>query len=143
MLYIFLACGIVLLILATMVLRWMGLKGALEELGLTPVSAPAILSSTVAVVSMVVVVVLAGRSFAQPDGGALLALGIAGPFGEELLFRGFIFRQLRRWAGAPFWLAALISSLLFGLGHYSQGDTVTASLIAAGVTFIGGVFSAG
>jgi membrane protease YdiL (CAAX protease family) len=39
----------------------------------------------------------------------------------------------------PFWLAVLLSSTLFGLVHYGQGHTLTASLEVIGVTFVGGV----
>jgi membrane protease YdiL (CAAX protease family) len=46
------------------------------------------------------------------------------PLGEETLFRGFLYRSLRRPYGSgdgrrrlPVWAAATISGLLFGLGH--------------------------
>jgi membrane protease YdiL (CAAX protease family) len=45
---------------------------------------------------------------------------------------------LRRWIGVPFWLAALISSLLFGAAHFSQGSTLAESLAAMGITMAGG-----
>lgn len=57
-----------------------------------------------------------------PDGfswGALLGMtlmvGILGPFAEELMFRGVLFRWLR--SHFSFWGAAIISSVIFGLFH--------------------------
>lgn len=44
-----------------------------------------------------------------------VALVVMAPIAEELLFRGFMFRGLRR--RLSFWPAALIVSLLFGLVH--------------------------
>jgi membrane protease YdiL (CAAX protease family) len=73
------------------------------------------------------------------DGAELLLFGIVGPFVEEVFFRGFLFRQMRKWAGAPFIVAALLSSLLFGAGHFDQGSSLADSLMNAGVTFLGGV----
>ena len=45
---------------------------------------------------------------------AFLAVIIA-PFAEELTFRVFIFNAVRRWQ--PFWIAATVSGILFGLAH--------------------------
>lgn len=46
---------------------------------------------------------------------ALLALVVIAPIVEELLFRGFLFGQLRRTTN--FWLSTLITSLVFGFVH--------------------------
>lgn len=40
--------------------------------------------------------------------------GLLTPLGEELLFRGILFRWLRRWG---FVLAAIISAVVFGIAH--------------------------
>lgn len=50
--------------------------------------------------------------------GALLQ-----PFIEELLFRGFLFGQLYRRARWPFFPAALITAIIFGIGHTWQAVT--------------------
>lgn len=44
----------------------------------------------------------------------LLVVGLAVPFGEELLFRGLLYTWLRRWGFA---VAAVGSALIFGLYH--------------------------
>lgn len=42
---------------------------------------------------------------------------VVGPFAEEVLFRGWLFRQLSRRAGWPAMAAVLTSALAFGLAH--------------------------
>jgi membrane protease YdiL (CAAX protease family) len=39
---------------------------------------------------------------------------------EELLFRGYLFGQLYRRAGWPFWAAALVNAVPFVAGHFDQ-----------------------
>lgn len=46
---------------------------------------------------------------------ALAALGVAVPFFEEVLFRGFIFGWLKR--VAPLWIAMILSSAFFAMIH--------------------------
>ena len=57
----------------------------------------------------------------------ILQLSVCGPFFEELLFRGLLFRGLRScW---PTFLAAAVSSALFGITHFDpQGTFVLAGL---------------
>ncbi len=49
-----------------------------------------------------------------------LVVVVAAPIGEELFFRGFLFRGLRARRG--FWVSALVSSAAFGLVHYVDGS---------------------
>jgi len=42
---------------------------------------------------------------------------------EEILYRGFAIAYLMTLLGVPFWAAALISSVIFGLAHSYQGPT--------------------
>lgn len=46
---------------------------------------------------------------------SLLSAVILAPLFEEILFRGYLFRFLR--SGFPFWAAAAVTALLFGLAH--------------------------
>ena len=46
---------------------------------------------------------------------AFIPLVILTPFAEEIIFRGFIFKGVRR--KTPFWVAAVVVSALFGLAH--------------------------
>jgi CAAX protease family protein len=60
-----------------------------------------------------------GMTFAGVAVGCIIA-----PFAEEVLFRGYMFRQLYRRARAGFWLSALIPSALFALGHVYQSSAI-------------------
>jgi membrane protease YdiL (CAAX protease family) len=99
-----------------------------------------------AVLALVTVVSAAilGHTPAQPDqvdrcvtGAWLYGLGpivvLAAPLAEELFFRGFLYRGLRRrWA---VWPSALLSGGLFGLAHL-QGESfllIVPPLIVVGV----------
>lgn len=71
----------------------------------------------------------------ERDTMALIALGalvvIAAPVSEEIFFRGFFFGALR--AKMPFWGAALISGLVFGLVHIPSGIAQAPPLALLGV----------
>jgi membrane protease YdiL (CAAX protease family) len=54
---------------------------------------------------------------------------VAAPFMEELIFRGFLFNALRRYA--PVWVAAVVSGVLFGLSHGSSSAWIP--LAASGI----------
>ena len=40
---------------------------------------------------------------------------------EEVIFRGFLIAYLMAALGAPFWVAGLLSSVIFGFAHAYQG----------------------
>ena len=65
--------------------------------------------------------------------GRALIINLFVGFNEELLYRGWIYGALRMRWGVP--ASVLLSSLLFGLGHYG-------SIYAIMTTFIGGIFYA-
>jgi membrane protease YdiL (CAAX protease family) len=59
--------------------------------------------------------------------GMLLLGGIAAPFGEELLFRGVLFRMVRaRWG---LWAGVLVSSLIFAALHGHIAVAVSAFVL--------------
>jgi membrane protease YdiL (CAAX protease family) len=60
---------------------------------------------------------------------ALLALGIAPGFGEEILFRGFVHRGLAARIG-PHW-GVLVSAAIFGLAHFDPVHSSLAFLLGA------------
>jgi membrane protease YdiL (CAAX protease family) len=90
-----------------------------------------------------IVTTFVGHQVTQPDqvepcvrGAWLIASGpvivLAAPLGEELFFRGFLYRGLRRRYSQ--WPAAIISALVFGFVHY-QG--VSFLLIIPGLAVVG------
>ena len=48
------------------------------------------------------------------------------PIAEELVFRGLVFRRMKNYTN--FWLAAIVSSVLFGLYHMNLGQGIYAFL---------------
>ena len=137
--YLFIASGVLALVLVTMALRRVGPGGGLAALGLWPFALRGVGLTFVALAVMAFTASWLGHPFRPPVLGVAMSLGLVGPFAEEVLFRGFLFRQGRQWAGLSFWGAAVLSSLLFGLGHLSQGATLAAALLAAAITFVGGL----
>ena len=138
-LYLFILCGLVLIVAITMALRRTGLLGALLELGVLPIGLRGILVALLSVAVMIAVVLVSGRAFKTVAIATIISRDTVGPFAEEILFRGFLFRQFRRWADIPFWVAAVLSSLVFAYGHLYEGHTLLTSLEAAGATFVGGI----
>ena len=80
---------------------------------------------------------LEGNNVAIP--GMLYAIVIGAGFGEETLFRGFMFGRLRRLLGPGAGATAailLITSLLFGVAHYfDQGVPGTQQGIIVGLAY--------
>lgn len=73
---------------------------------------------------------------------ALLRMAVLPGFGEELLYRGFLFGLLFRFAGWGFLPAALGAALLFGGAHlYQSGDMAEAAGIFA-LTALGSLWFA-
>lgn len=67
--------------------------------------------------------------------GAVVVAVIGAPLIEEIVFRGIVFRSLRR--VSPAWVAILASSVLFGLYHMNLVQIVYATLmgIVAGIIY--------
>ena len=61
-------------------------------------------------------------------------------FFEELVFRAALFGLLFRFCGWGFVPAALVSSVIFGLGHIYQGSDITSALLAISITTIAGTW---
>lgn len=54
----------------------------------------------------------------------IVAAWIGGGFYEEIVFRGFIQKTIQKWFvkyKSSFWVAGLLTSVLFGLYHWQQG----------------------
>jgi membrane protease YdiL (CAAX protease family) len=86
---------------------------------------------------------LAGNKAALP--GALWTMIVLAGFGEETLFRGYLFERLGKLFGNGAWarpLIVLISAFLFGLAHYSlQGLSGVEQAAVVGLVF-GTIFAA-
>ncbi len=72
-------------------------------------------------------------------GGLLIAWSI-GAFGEEMVFRGYVLNriaQVLRGSKTGWAAGALLSSLIFGLGHIYQGPTGVILSSTAGLVYCG------
>ena len=117
-----------------------GFKKALAELGLhTPIRRAAVFSF---LATLPMLLGFAFTSTLSPKLSLLniVAFTIVSPFAEEVVFRGYIFRQLYRRIDIGFWSAALIPSLLFGLGHLYQSKGMWDFIGITAITGLGSIF---
>jgi len=117
-----------------------GLRRALEELGLRGSFCRAATFSFVAGLPMLLAFWLS-----SPLNHQMTVLSVAvgcflGPFAEEVLFRGYVFGQLYRRARWGFWFSAIVPSALFALGHAYQSRDFLELLGILAVTGTGGLF---
>ena len=131
--------ALVVLFGVTMILRRTRLSRAVELLGIRPWSGPAIVPPLLAIGVAAIVLYAFGYRGHERSVMALIPFDFLGPFVEEAIFRGFLFKQLRHWAGIPFWLAAVLASVPFAMEHIYQGATTVALLEIFAITFLGGI----
>ena len=83
--------------------------------------------------------IMDGKTFLQ----TVIWVGIIAPFGEEVIFRHFLYLRLRDHFGVAF--SVVVSSLVFGLYHGELVQAIYAallgSLFALGMEFTGNFFS--
>ncbi|HEX4079630.1 MAG TPA: CPBP family intramembrane glutamic endopeptidase [Rhizomicrobium sp.] len=136
---LFIATEFVVIVLAVIAMWRAGLRRAFGELAIAYLSPLGCLCCLAAIAASCAILLLAGAKWTTQRMDSLLIFGVIGPFVEEVLFRGFLFRQMRRWAGVPFWIAAVLASILFGAGHFYAGHSLANAIVNSTVTFVGGV----
>ncbi|HEU4564424.1 MAG TPA: CPBP family intramembrane glutamic endopeptidase [Gemmatimonadaceae bacterium] len=120
-----------------------GVRAAARELGLLGVDVRrgllfAFLSALPALITFAVAFPLR-----QPlDPWQLWMTVIVSPVSEEILFRGFAFRQLHERAGWPLWLALLVTAVPFAWGHASQAGAAGGAVALLGVLAVTGLGAA-
>jgi len=120
----------------------MGPRAAIAELGL---SAPPIRGLGIALLAslpMLAVLLLMSENAMRFVPRTMLLSVLLAALTEEILFRGYLFRQLYRRAGWHFVPAVLATGLLFGLAHIGTAFSGGALelLGVAGITTLGGAF---
>lgn len=111
--------------------RWIGLA---VGVGATAFAVRLVLARLM-VVAMPDWMAFMGTPFALGDGHSPgMSAGFLGmtilvtPFAEEVFFRGFLFRWMS--GNRPVWLAAIISSVMFGVAHILPPQAISAALMA-------------
>lgn len=99
-----------------------GVKRAARELGMTGPLGRGVAFGLVASAPMLVAFAIGFElnpkmTFLSVAVGCFIA-----PFAEEVVFRGYLFRQLYQRAQLGFWLSALVPSVLFAAGHAYQSS---------------------
>lgn len=143
----------ILILLDTLVALWLvgialrfvgnaqGRPRILDWIGLTASPMPAIRVVGLALIPSYLVFALTQPVSHDVVSYAVAYLAFIDPFIEEVIYRGAAFGLLRRIAGWPFWLAAGLPAVFFGLGH-ANPFTVSPSLdtiMTFTITFSGAI----
>jgi membrane protease YdiL (CAAX protease family) len=126
--------------LILMAARRLSLHEAWRELGLHSSAARGYAFGLLATIPMVLVLPL-GSAYAI-DPTVIVGTVLLGPFAEEVLFRGFLFKQLLTRARWPLPWAIGVSAVVFALAHHPYVDlNIAAYLIRLAMGFVtrGGV----
>jgi len=133
------ACALGILLTVTALIRRAHIVAVLRELGMMPFAWRAVLVTLLAIALTFVLLASLGHVARVGSVNTLLAVGVIGPFIEEVIFRGFLFRQFRHWIGLGFWPAAILASIPFSVAHMYEGSTTLVLLEVMAVTFAGGL----
>lgn len=124
---------------------------ALRELGLTRNPLPGLALALLTLIPLIVLWTKARLSAVSV--GAIVGTSVIGPFAEEVLFRGLLFRQFLRRGGRSVVWSVAVSALLFGSahltlfvgfshGHFSYAPWPDSYINEFAVTMLGGVLLA-
>lgn len=105
----------------------LSLRGAGRELGAGLIAGLLVLSAAVGVIALLGGYHIVGRDPAFSLGPVLI-VGFVPGIGEEIVFRGLIFRLLESWLGS--WPALGLSAAFFGAAHLSNPNASTFAAIA-------------
>ncbi len=133
----------VLVLLAAAAFAGGGVRGAFRALGLDHGVARGLGWSFVGAAPALIGFALLGRVNDHPLTWFLAITAVGSPLAEEMVYRGFLFRQLYVGARWPFWLAILVNALPFALAHLYQATDIGAGLLGtAGILLITGIAAA-
>ena len=133
---------VALCIISVMVVHRLRAARAVAELGLDHPPQSCLRFALLATAPMLFVYAIMTRFTVHLSIVALLRTALVSPISEEVLYRGYLFDQLRRRAGLPMWLAVAASAAPFAWGHLYQaeqhGFRVGETLGVLAVTAFGG-----
>ncbi len=120
---------IVLAIIGVMAAHRVRLRESLRQLGVArPFGFPFVAAFFATLPALVIFAALSPVN-RNMSGWWLWMTGVMSPLSEEILFRAYLFQQLYRYAGWPFWAAALMNALPFAWGHINQADATVSSFV--------------
>ncbi|RIW13335.1 CPBP family intramembrane metalloprotease [Algoriphagus lacus] len=70
----------------------------------------------------------------------ILFYTVLSPFAEEVLYRGLAFWLIYRYLNVGFWWAAILPSLVFGIGHFYQASDFSEQIGVVALTAFGGLW---
>ena len=126
-------------LLAVAVMHRLGFKRAAHELGLTKPVGRGLAFAAIATLPMLITFSLTSSVNPKMTFLTVGVLCFIAPFAEEVLFRGFLFRQLYRRARLGFWVASLFPSVLFAIAHLYQSDDLNELLGVVAITGTGSI----
>lgn len=121
------------------------LREAPRELGIASGAARGLLFAALAALPMLVVYLVFAPDGAPPTPMRLFIAAPFSAFTEEVLFRGYLFRQLHRRAGWGLATSMLVSALVFAAPHlfnFGAADGLSDVLVEIGWLSMGGAFFA-
>lgn len=104
-----------------------------------PVAAPTLFGAILFVPAFCAAWIASGLA-SEVKADELVFGGLIFPVYEKVIFRGLAIGALMLHFRWPFWIAALLPSLFFGVFHMWQGDSVEEALGIAAITAFGGVW---
>ncbi|MHC5034399.1 MAG: lysostaphin resistance A-like protein, partial [Planctomycetota bacterium] len=137
---------LVLVLVGLLVAHRLALRRVPKELGLIAPFHVAMLFTFIATLPMLVVPLVLGKLASDVSVLDLLFYAGVWPLAEEILYRGYAFRQLHRRAGWNLWLAAVTTGVVFGAAHLLntsvQGLPAVEQLGTVALIGVGGILYA-
>ena len=133
------AGGVALCLLAMRILYPGNRRRIRQALGLSARLLPALVFSLVASSPMLIGFAITRRLTPHIELLPVIFTSVLSPVVEEIEFRGFGARHLQRGTGWPFWVVVWPSALLFGYGHFEQGESPMEKIGLLLLTCAGGV----
>lgn len=125
---------------AVMIFYKTGLIGSLNKMAIAAPVYPAFLLAFVATMPMSVSFGFGAGWSPDLDAMRILFFTILSPVTEEILFRGFAFWMLYRYAGLGFWVSALLPAAIFGAMHVGQSQELFEHAGIIGITTVGALW---
>ncbi len=133
----------VLVLVAAAAFAGGGVRGALRSLGLDRRIGAGLGWSLLGASPALIGFALLGHLNPHPFTWFLAITAVGSPLAEEMVYRGFLFRQLYVGARWPFWLAIVVNALPFALAHLYQATDIGTGLVGtAGILLITGIGAA-